>query len=1261
MTGRQGEPSGGADSPAPSDSPSRWASAVLLVLVLVPTIFNAIALWPELSLPIPSLNDDAFHYLLVQRASEALASGENPFDHWSPELDLGFPQLFYYQHLPHLTVVFLHRLLLKQVDLLTLFNLIRYLLLVGFPLTVYWAMRRMEFSVVAAAVAAAAASLFSSSSRYGFEYESYIWRGWGLTTQLWAMHLSFITLACLDRLLRRGTGYVGAAVASSMLALSHLMYSYMMAPAGLVLLLVGLNRTNARQRVARLGITAALAAVITSYFWLPFVLFKAYLSASPYEPRWKYDSSGAGTVLTWLVNGDLLDSGRLPVLTLLLALGVVCAVFARTRPARLALILLVVWLTLFFGRPTWGRLLDLLPMHERLHFHRFIGGAHLAAILLIGLGGEWIWRQLAPLQRWRSAAGGLLLMLLLLPAIQERQAHYAVNSQWMERTWTALQADQDAPAILSAIAARPPGRTSAGRRNNWGKSLRLGDLYFFDLLTFNRIVAISPYESFSLNADLIWHFEDQNPAHYNLFNVRYVVAPSDLAMPAFLRRIKETSQYILYEAETSGYAQFVAVNRIDRIGSQSTLFSRNRSWMEGADPAAGRFVRYDYPAGSAGSGSVAEGAASGAPDRARCLGSGKINEERVLPGRFDLWVECPEASTLVLKVTYHPNWRIAIDGREVRSFMVSPSFIGLDVPAGAHQIRAEYRSPVYKTALLLLGACVLLGTVLLRRRFAQLEAILAPSAQDGARNDLAPSPHRVPKAELNTVAGGEGLSAANRRGRLWLGVAAVACGIASLFYGLQFMVTDDDVEHLHSIWLIAHGVLPYREFFEVHPPGLYLLLSPLARFVETPSLYFLAARSSVALLFGLTIWLAGRAVGARGVQILVLVEVALFTLIRCEVYMFRAEYVTTFLLIAHLALLIGGGERPGTARSVLAGLLLALAGTMSVRMLPFLAVQPLATLWLARRSAGRPLRAWGAGLLLGVLPSCVYLTTHHLWGDMVFWAFRFVSMPGIVTWGVRLTHEDWLLIAVGSAAAGVVLTAATLPRATRVVLPIAWVLALAFHIFNPVRVAYSAINALLTTGMLLTAIPLPFSNRSGGFSRAASAATLVVGLVCFLPLDPPPKLRFERETQRAQLHLLDWLREAAGTEPVVLVGPHHPMTVLDATHLKSAWQYSFWIGNAYVAAGLRPFGRALLRQPPPVIAANPWPWHTRGKDLIGWLSDWNILSKDEARQLQLLFSQRYVKVAFPSLAAVGGVVGDEFWVRQDRFDTVPPPKPYRTR
>ncbi len=52
-------------------------------------------------------------------------------------------------------------------------------------------------------------------------------------------------------------------------------------------------------------------------------------------------------------------------------------------------------------------------------------------------------------------------------------------------------------------------------------------------------------------------------------------------------------------------------------------------------------------------------------------------------------------------------------------------FIGLDVPAGLHQIRAEYRSPLYKTALLLLGAWSLVSILCFKRRFARLDAVFS--------------------------------------------------------------------------------------------------------------------------------------------------------------------------------------------------------------------------------------------------------------------------------------------------------------------------------------------------------------------------------------------------------------------------------------------------------------------------------------------------------------------------------------------------------
>jgi uncharacterized membrane protein len=219
----------------------RWVTAAQFVPVLIAIIFNAVMLLPELQVAVPSLNDDAFHYLYVQRADAALAGGENPFDNWSPTLELGFPQFFYYQHVPYIAVAVLYRVFFKQITLLTLFNLIRYLLLAFLPLTVWWSMRTMGFTPFASAVGGAFSPLISANYLFGFEYDSYIWGGHGMYTQLWAMHFFFVATACLHRVLERGTGYVSAVLACSMVVLSDLPYAYMLGVTAVALFLLSLR------------------------------------------------------------------------------------------------------------------------------------------------------------------------------------------------------------------------------------------------------------------------------------------------------------------------------------------------------------------------------------------------------------------------------------------------------------------------------------------------------------------------------------------------------------------------------------------------------------------------------------------------------------------------------------------------------------------------------------------------------------------------------------------------------------------------------------------------------------------------------------------------------------------------------------------------------------------------------------------------------------------------------------------------------------
>src|SRR6185503_17651565 len=380
----------------------------LILLIAVPTAMNAVALAPEVAYPVPNVNDDAQHVAFVRRAADGWSRGENV-------LDLCVPEFLDYQHLPHVAVALLGRVTQGAIDLRTLFDVARYLLLLAFPLTVFWSMRTMGFSSVASAIAAAGSSLLSANHRYGFEYDSYVWRGFGVFTQLFAMHLSFVALATLHRVANRGTGIVAAALACTALALSHLLYAYMLAITAVVLLIVGMTRANIGARVGRFALVGAITAAATSYMWLPFFMQSAYVNVTPYLDPAKYDSFGAGPILTWLVTGDLFDHGRLPIFTLLLAVGVVYAVVTRARPALLALGLFALWLVLYFGRPTLGALLDVLPLHDSLILHRFVGAVDIFAIVLMGVGGAWLWELLraSSSRRRLVVIGGASLLLLV--------------------------------------------------------------------------------------------------------------------------------------------------------------------------------------------------------------------------------------------------------------------------------------------------------------------------------------------------------------------------------------------------------------------------------------------------------------------------------------------------------------------------------------------------------------------------------------------------------------------------------------------------------------------------------------------------------------------------------------------------------------------------------------------------------------------------------------------------------------------------------
>jgi len=70
-------------------------------------------------------------------------------------------------------------------------------------------------------------------------------------------------------------------------------------------------------------------------------------------------------------------------------------------------------------------------------------------------------------------------------------------------------------------------------------------------------------------------------------------------------------------------------------------------------------------------------------------------------------------------------------------------------------------------------------------------------------------------------------------GRWWRWTAALAAALLlSRTWTLAHRAIDlDEFEHAHAAWATSHGAIPYVDFFEHHPPALYLVSSPIfARF-----------------------------------------------------------------------------------------------------------------------------------------------------------------------------------------------------------------------------------------------------------------------------------------------------------------------------------------------------------------------------------------------------------------------------------------------
>ena len=221
---------GARRGPAAAEPIAGTLSAWPAVLAGLATVFGLVVLRGELR-PAQNLNDSAFHLLMVRWAEGQIHSGRIPLDGWFPYLSLGSSFFHHYQSLPQTLTAAVAAA--TGMGAQTTYLWVIYLLLATWPVSVYLGARLLEWDRWTAGAAAAVSPLIVSTPGYGFEHGSYVWQGYGVFSQLWAMWLLPLAWGLTWRAVARGRSYAAAAAAVALTIACHFIAGY------LTLLVVG--------------------------------------------------------------------------------------------------------------------------------------------------------------------------------------------------------------------------------------------------------------------------------------------------------------------------------------------------------------------------------------------------------------------------------------------------------------------------------------------------------------------------------------------------------------------------------------------------------------------------------------------------------------------------------------------------------------------------------------------------------------------------------------------------------------------------------------------------------------------------------------------------------------------------------------------------------------------------------------------------------------------------------------------------------------
>ncbi|HET7235762.1 MAG TPA: DUF6541 family protein [Actinomycetota bacterium] len=694
----------GTDGAEPSTRRPRWP----LLVVGLTVLFNLVVLRAEAT-PVQYLNDASVHKSMVAWASDRIEAGHLPLDGWYPDLALGSSRFHHYQSLPHVLTGYLAVPLgADRAVAITM-----YLLLSLWPISVYAGGRLLGWGPGVCAMAAAVSPLVSSQPGLGFEWGSYLWRGYGVWAQAWGMWLLPLAWGLSWRAVSKGRSYALTAFVLALTVACHLLAGYLALASLAAWVLVG--PSDILRRLGRAALVGFGSLLVAAWVVVPLIADRAYTIQDEFS-RGKvfYDSFGAKQILTWFASGEIYDRGRLPVITILVVVGIVVAIsrFRREERSRALLIVGLIALLLFFGRPTLGPLLKLLPGSGDLFLRRFVMGVHLAGMYLAGVGAVGIGRLALGVlrRRWitsqRVLAGVAVVaaLVFLFPAWAGRAAFAATGARWIaEQQEKDATGGADIVALLETAEDLGPGRVYAGGRWNWGTRYEIGQVPMYAVLLNQSAEGVGfTRPTWSLSSPFEYRFNEFNDAIVDLFNVRYMILPKNRPRTG-AEMIARRHRHVLWENPTAGFVRVVDVLppiEADRLN----LGSRVEDWFRSSLPAKGLFPSIAFASTAPAPPTTTEETAPDTP-----AGVVEFEDVDLREGTATATIVAERPAAVILKTSFDPRWQVTVDGEPVQPRMMAPSFVGASVPEGRHVVTFTYEPFPRYDVMLLIGGLTLVG------------------------------------------------------------------------------------------------------------------------------------------------------------------------------------------------------------------------------------------------------------------------------------------------------------------------------------------------------------------------------------------------------------------------------------------------------------------------------------------------------------------------------------------------------------------------